>query len=38
LIVRHREQSGNYKTWEDVSSVPGVSAEKIKENQKRLTF
>jgi competence ComEA-like helix-hairpin-helix protein len=38
LIVKHREQFGNYKTWEDVSSVPGVSAEKIKEIQKRLTF
>jgi competence ComEA-like helix-hairpin-helix protein len=38
LIVRHRQQFGNYKTWEDVSSVPGVNAAKIKENQKRLTF
>jgi competence protein ComEA len=38
LIVRHRELYGNYKTWEDVSSVPGVTAERIKENQKRLAF
>jgi competence protein ComEA len=38
LIVRHREQFGNYKTWEDVSLVPGVPAVKIKDNQKRLTF
>jgi competence ComEA-like helix-hairpin-helix protein len=38
LIVRHREKYGNYKTWEDVSSVPGVTAEKIKKNQKRLAF
>jgi competence protein ComEA len=38
LIVRHREQDGNYKTWEDVSSVPGVPAETIKKNQKLLTF
>jgi competence protein ComEA len=38
LIVRHRQQFGNYKTWQDVSSVPGVTAEKIKENQNRLTF
>jgi competence ComEA-like helix-hairpin-helix protein len=37
-IVKHREQSGNYKTWQDVASVPSVPAEKIKENQKRLTF
>ncbi len=38
LIVRHRERHGNYRTWEDVSSVPGVTAERIKENQKRLAF
>lgn len=37
-IVRHREQFGNYKSWGDVSSVPGVTAEKIKQNQKRLIF
>jgi competence ComEA-like helix-hairpin-helix protein len=38
LIVRHREQFRNYKTWQDVASVPGVTAEKIEQNQKRLTF
>jgi competence protein ComEA len=38
LIVRHREQFGSYKTWEDVSTVPGVTAEKVKQNQKRLIF
>jgi competence protein ComEA len=38
LIVRHREQFGSYKTWEEVSAVPGVTAEKIKQNQKRLIF
>lgn len=38
LILRHREQYGNYKIWEDVSSVPGVTAEKIKQNQRRLIF
>jgi competence protein ComEA len=38
LIVRHREQFGSYKTWEDVSAVPGVTADKIKQNQKRLIF
>jgi competence ComEA-like helix-hairpin-helix protein len=38
LLVRHREQFGDYKTWQDVSSVPGVDAGKIRENQKRLAF
>ena len=37
-IVHHREQNGNFKTWQEVSSVPGVPAEKIKDNQKRLVF
>jgi competence ComEA-like helix-hairpin-helix protein len=38
LIVHYREQHGNFKTWQDLSSIPGVPAEKIKENQKRLVF
>jgi competence ComEA-like helix-hairpin-helix protein len=37
-IVHHREQNGNFKTWQEVSSVPGVPAEKISNNQKRLVF
>jgi len=38
IIVSYREQKGNFKTWEEVSSVPGITSEKIKENEKRLTF
>lgn len=38
LIVQHREQFGNFKSWEDVASISGIPADKIKENQKRLTF
>jgi competence protein ComEA len=38
LIVQHREQSGNFKTWQEVSSIPGVSPEKIRDNQQRITF
>jgi competence protein ComEA len=37
-IVHHREQHGNFKTWQEVSSVPGVPLEKIRDNQKRLVF
>lgn len=37
-IVRYRAQKGDFKTWQDVSSVPGVPPEKIKDNQKRLVF
>jgi competence protein ComEA len=37
-IVRYREQHGNFKTWQEVSSVPGVPQEKIRDNQKRLVF
>lgn len=38
LMVQHREQNGDYKNWHEVASVPGVPAQKIEENQKRLTF
>jgi competence ComEA-like helix-hairpin-helix protein len=38
LITRHREQFGPFKTWQQVASIAGVPAEKIKENQKRLVF
>jgi competence ComEA-like helix-hairpin-helix protein len=37
-IVHHREQFGDFKSWQEVSSVPGVPTEKIKDNQKRLVF
>ena len=37
-VVRYREQNGNFKTWHDVAAVPGVSAAKIEEVQKRITF
>ena len=37
-VVRYREQNGNFKTWHDVAAVPGVSAAKIEEIQKRITF
>jgi competence ComEA-like helix-hairpin-helix protein len=38
LIVGHREQYGNFKTWQDIADISGVPADKIKENQKRLVF
>ncbi len=37
-VVRYREQNGNFKTWKDVAAVPGVSAAKIEDLQKRLVF
>jgi competence ComEA-like helix-hairpin-helix protein len=37
-VVRYREQNGDFKTWHDVAAVPGVSAAKIEEIQKRITF
>lgn len=37
-IVQYRAQKGDFKTWQDVSAVPGVPPEKIKDNQKRLVF
>jgi competence ComEA-like helix-hairpin-helix protein len=37
-ITQYREQHGNFKTWQEVSSVPGVPSKKIEDNQKRLTF
>lgn len=38
LIVRYRGQHDDFKTWQDVASIPGIPAGKIQENQKRLTF
>lgn len=37
-IVQYREQKGDFKIWQDVSSVPGVPPKKIEDNQKRLVF
>jgi competence ComEA-like helix-hairpin-helix protein len=37
-IVHHRELSGNFKSWQEVSAVPGVPPEKIRDNQARLAF
>lgn len=37
-IVQYREQHGDLKNWQEVSSIPGVPPEKIKDNQKRLVF
>jgi competence ComEA-like helix-hairpin-helix protein len=37
-IIQYRQQHGDFKTWQEVSSVPGVAADKIKSNQKRLVF
>ncbi len=37
-IIQYRQQHGDFKTWQEVSSVPGVAADKIKDNQKRLVF
>ena len=38
VIVRYREQHGNFKNWEALAAVPGVPVEKIKSNQERLVF
>jgi competence protein ComEA len=37
-IVRHREQHGSFKDWEQLAAVPGIPVEKIKSTQKRLVF
>ena len=37
-IVQYRKDHGNFKTWQDVAAVPGVSSDKIKQNQQRLSF
>lgn len=37
-IIQYREQHGNFKTWQDMASVPGVSTEKIKDKQNLITF
>jgi competence protein ComEA len=37
-VVAFREQNGDFKTWSDVSKVPGVDAKKIESNKDRLAF
>lgn len=37
-IVQFREQHGNFKSLQELESVPGVPPEKIKENQKLIVF
>jgi competence ComEA-like helix-hairpin-helix protein len=37
-IVQYRKDHGNFKNWQDVAAVPGVSSDKIKQNQQRLSF
>jgi competence ComEA-like helix-hairpin-helix protein len=37
-IARYRERHGDFKSWQEVSSVPGVPPEKIRDHQKRLIF
>jgi competence ComEA-like helix-hairpin-helix protein len=37
-IARYRERHGDFKIWQEVSSVPGVPAEKIRDHQKSLIF
>jgi competence protein ComEA len=37
-IVHYRAENGSFKDWHEVSTVPGVPAEKIRDNQARLVF
>ena len=37
-LVAYREKNGNYKTWQEVAAVPGVTPSKIDATQKRITF
>jgi competence ComEA-like helix-hairpin-helix protein len=37
-VVKYRTQHGDFKTWQDVAAVPGISAAKIEAAQKRITF
>ncbi len=37
-VVKYRAQHGDFKTWHDLAAVPGISATKIEEVQKRITF
>jgi competence ComEA-like helix-hairpin-helix protein len=37
-LVAFREQNGDFKTWSDVSKVPGIDAKKVESNKDRITF
>lgn len=38
VIVTYREQNGNFKSWSDLTKVPGVETAKIESNKNRITF
>lgn len=37
-LVHYREQKGDFKTIQDLTSVPGLDADKIKSQQSKITF
>ena len=37
-IVKYRESNGSFKTWQDVTKIPGVDAKKIESQKERLDF
>lgn len=37
-IISYREEHGNFKEWEDLKKVPGLSAEKLEKIKGRLSF
>jgi competence protein ComEA len=37
-IVKHREQNGPFKTWQDIAKIPGVDAKKIEAMKDLLQF
>ena len=37
-IVRHRDEKGKFKTFEDLGKVPGVDASKLEAKKSRLDY
>ena len=37
-IVHYREQNGDFKSWHDLTNVPGVDTKKIELNKDKITF
>jgi competence protein ComEA len=37
-LIHYREQKGDFKTMQDLSAVPGLDADKIKNQQSKITF
>ena len=37
-IVKHRNQHGPFKSWQEIAAIPGIDAKRVEEQQSNLDF